>query len=307
MKTPQIMSIINITPNSFSGDGVYMNEKKVLAEIKENIEYGADIIDIGAESTAPHNSKISEKEEWERLKNIIPEIFSYISLYNKKLEKKIDTKNNSIKISLDSYKIETWKKFLQSAEENNFDINNIIINDVSGLSKNNNNNNSDICENICENKINIIKKYSQKYLGFQVCVMFDKNKTSETLTPENIISEIITFFTKIIQKFTENSIHSKHLIIDTGMGGFLSSNAEVSFSVMKNLQIIRNFADKNKSIDILIGTSRKTFLAPKKNPKARVQESISSSMQCMKNGANIIRIHDTKELVLEIEKEYMCK
>ena len=281
------MSIVNITPDSFSDGGLFTNKKNVLAEIKKNIKNGANIIDIGAESTAPHNSKISEQEEWDRLKNIIPEIFSYISTYNKK----VDKKNNSIKISLDSYKIKTWKKFLRSAEENNFDINNIIINDVSGL---NNNINS---ENICENKINIIKKYSQKYSGFQICVMFNKNKTSHILTPENIISEIITFFTKIIQIFSENNIHIKHLIIDTGMGGFLSQDEKVSWFLVKNLQIIRDFADKNNIANILMGTSRKTFLAPEKSPKDRVQESVFSSMQCMKNGANIIRIHDTKELV----------
>ena len=60
-KSLQIMSIINITPNSFSGDGI-IEDKNILQSIKNNIEQGANIIDIGAESTAPHNDPISEKK-----------------------------------------------------------------------------------------------------------------------------------------------------------------------------------------------------------------------------------------------------
>ncbi len=299
MKAIQIMSIINITPNSFSDDGVYMNEKKVLEDISNNIASGADIIDIGAESTAPHNSAISEEEEWSRLETLLPKIFSYISQYNTQVEKnnKNNKTNKCIKISLDSYKVEIWKKFLCSAEDNNFDINAIIINDVSGLHS------TLDCKNICEKKIHTIKYYAERYEGFQVCVMFDKHKTSEVLTPENISKEIILYFTKIIHIFSENNINKKHLIIDTGMGGFLSKNAEVSFSVLRNLHDVRRFADENNIADILVGTSRKTFLAPEKLPKDRVKESVSSSIQCVKNGANIIRIHDTKEVVLGMKKE----
>jgi len=282
-KSLQIMSIINITPNSFSGDGI-IEHKNIIQNIKNHINFGANIIDIGAESTAPHNEPISGKEEWERLVNVLPKIFTYISEYNS------NNKSNNkkqIKISLDSYKLEIWEHFLASAENNNFDINKIIINDVSGLGNN-------ITEQ--ENKLNFIKKYSVIYPNFQVCIMFDKTKTSEILTSENVISEIIIFFTKIITQFAQKNIDIKHVIIDTGMGGFLSKNAGVSFSLIENLQEIKDFASAHNIEDILIGTSQKTFLAPEKEPKNRISESVLSSIKCLKNGANIIRIHDTKEL-----------
>jgi len=85
------------------------------------------------------------------------------------------------------------------------------------------------------------------------------------------------------------------------MGGFLSQDAQVSWFLIENLRDIKKFAEKNNVADILVGTSRKTFLSPEKLPKDRVQESVSSSMKCIKNGANIIRIHDTKELVFKLQ------
>ncbi len=289
------MSVINLTPDSFSGDGLYMDEEKVVSEIQKYIDYGARIIDIGAESTAPQNAPISEDEEWARLEHILPSIFSFITHYNQIYA----LKDFPIRISFDSYKVSIWKKILESAKNYNFDFNRLIINDISGLSS------FRSAHDISKEKIRIIKEYTDQYPGFQVCVMFDKNKTETHLTSENVIDEIIAFFTTIIQVFDQYHIAYKHLILDTGMGGFLSHNPDVSFVVINKLHIIRHFAERYAIKDIVIGTSRKTFLAPEKLPKERVSESVSSSIECIRNGANIIRIHDTKDLVHEIKKIFM--
>lgn len=68
---PKIMGILNITPDSFSDGGKFNNEKSALLQVEKMMVKGADIIDIGAQSTRPNAEKISAKVEIERLGRII--------------------------------------------------------------------------------------------------------------------------------------------------------------------------------------------------------------------------------------------
>ena len=68
---PQIMGVLNITPDSFSDGGLFYDENKAFAQVKKMIKNGATIIDIGGESTRPGSKTIHAKEEWERIKKTI--------------------------------------------------------------------------------------------------------------------------------------------------------------------------------------------------------------------------------------------
>lgn len=248
----QIMGILNITPNSFSDGGDFLNKDVVLNRIQEMMNEGVNIIDIGAESTAPHNKKISHEEEWKRLEQIIKNL------------------PPNIQYSLDSYKAKTWEKVLSFQ-------NDIILNDVSGLKEDTN------------EKILLLRKYPKT----KVIIMFSRNISLPD--PKNIMNEIITFFEKKIKLLTSNGIDLSRIIIDSGMGGFLSKNKEVSFEVIKNLHLLKKFNCK-----ILTGTSRKSFLSNYKNndnPKSRLISSVISAIKCMNNGANILRVHDIKQTI----------
>ncbi len=69
--TPQLVGILNVTPDSFSDSGQYMQVDKALAQAKSLMLAGAEIIDIGAESTAPKAQPLSADKEWERLYPVI--------------------------------------------------------------------------------------------------------------------------------------------------------------------------------------------------------------------------------------------
>ncbi|NCX93346.1 MAG: dihydropteroate synthase [Gammaproteobacteria bacterium] len=71
LDAPALMGIVNVTPDSFSDGGLYQNPESVLAHIQSLVEAGAEIIDIGAESTRPKATLLSTKEEWERLEPIL--------------------------------------------------------------------------------------------------------------------------------------------------------------------------------------------------------------------------------------------
>ena len=106
---PLIMSIVNITPDSFYDGGKYDSESDVLKDVEEKINSGANIIDIGASSTRPNSDEITEKEEWKRLKDVLISVRANFP---------------DILLSVDTYRASVAKK----SAEHGID----IINDISG-------------------------------------------------------------------------------------------------------------------------------------------------------------------------------
>ena len=106
-----IMGILNVTDNSFSDGGEFLDKNSALKHFSQMIEDGADIIDIGAESTAPKSLPVSVDEEIKRLENVLPEC--------RKL-------NQDAFISVDTRNSASAKKALDMGAN--------IINDVSGMS-----------------------------------------------------------------------------------------------------------------------------------------------------------------------------
>lgn len=106
-----IMGILNITPDSFSDGGKFFDEELALKHSKKMIELGADIIDIGAESTRPGAIEVSSEDEITRLTPVVKKILSEIK----------------IPVSIDTYKSEVADKML--------DLGVHMINDVWGFQK----------------------------------------------------------------------------------------------------------------------------------------------------------------------------
>jgi len=107
-KIPNIMGILNLTPDSFSDGGRFNKKKAGLKHAFDLFKLGADIVDVGGESTRPGSRSISEKEEWARIEKIIREV------------------GKKIPLSLDTRKANIMSKGIQIGIK--------LINDVSGLS-----------------------------------------------------------------------------------------------------------------------------------------------------------------------------
>ena len=178
-KTPAVMGILNITPDSFSDGGKYFS-KPVIAinnAIKMH-KMGADIIDIGAESTRPGALPVKPEIEIKRLKPII------LGLKNKRLNISIDTRNSS-----------TMKFALDNGVK--------IINDVSAL-------------NHDPESINVVK--ASKCL-LVLMHMQGNPQTMQKEPKYNFAPrDIYYFLKKKIMKCEKNGIKKKRIIIDPGIG-----------------------------------------------------------------------------------------
>ena len=107
-KIPNIMGVLNLTPDSFSDGGKYNKKNKALNHAQDLFRYGADLVDIGGESTRPGSKGISVKNELNRIEKVIKKI------------------NKKIPLSLDTRKSEIMDRGIKMGVK--------LINDVSGLS-----------------------------------------------------------------------------------------------------------------------------------------------------------------------------
>ena len=104
-----VMGILNVTPDSFSDGGRYLYPEKALARAREMEAQGADIIDIGGQSTRPGFEAVSPQEEWGRLREVLPAV----------------VKHTGLAVSVDTFYPQVAEKALAAGAD--------IINDVTGF------------------------------------------------------------------------------------------------------------------------------------------------------------------------------
>ncbi len=257
---PYLMGILNLTPDSFSADGLY--RKSQIANRKSQvdgiIEYaqglvadGADILDLGGESTRPGARPVPIKEE---IKRTIPVI--------KALVKKI-----KVPISIDTYKSEVAKQALDNGA--------VLVNDISGLRD---------------------YKMAKLIAGYKagVVIMHMKgNPRTMQKKPlyQSLMDEIAVYLGNAINKAVDAGIAKDRIIIDPGIG--------FGKTLEHNLEILRNLKElKVLGQPLLVGPSRKSFIGKilKNNPEDRLCGTIASCVSAVENGANIIRAHDIKAI-----------
>ena len=195
ISTPKILGIVNITDDSFSDGGTYLDTGKAMEKSLELIGNGAAIIDLGAASSNPASKKINPQEEINRLKPVVDFLLS-----------------KNISISIDSFQPEVQKYALQSQVR--------YLNDIQGFPY------TEIYPDLAESACKLIVMHSIQRLGPATVI--------ET-KPDKIFNEIIDFFSERIKILQNSGIALDRIILDPGKGVFLGSNPESSIQVMKNI------------------------------------------------------------------------
>lgn len=178
-REPLVMGILNVTPDSFSDGGKYNNSQKAIDRASKMEDEGADIIDIGGESTRPGAEQVDIEEE---LNRVIPVIEGV-------------RQNSNIIISIDTYKSVVADKAISAGAN--------IINDVSGLRFDNN-----MAHIASEAKVPVIVMH----------MLGNPQNMQNDPFYSNLMEELITFFKERVEVLISNGINPKNIILDPGIG-----------------------------------------------------------------------------------------
>lgn len=176
---PLLMAIINVTPDSFSDGGEYMEMESAIAHAEQALEQGADILDIGGESTRPGSGRVSEEEEIGRVVPLVED-----------LAKRFDAP-----ISVDTSKKSVAEQVLDAGAE--------IINDISGLRFE-----PEMAAVIADRGAGIVLMHSRG--------AFEKMHSLEPV--ENILDEVVTGLRASVDNAREAGIATERICLDPGIG-----------------------------------------------------------------------------------------
>ncbi len=256
-----IMGIINVTPDSFSGDGLAGDVERAVAQAIRFVEEGADILDIGGESTRPGSQPISEEEELSRVMPVL-----------KRLVKEVD-----VPISIDTYKARVAREAIEAGAS--------MVNDVWGLRMD-----PDMAKVVAEYNVPVVVMHNRSN---------PKNAVQEArlggryvgIEYKDLMADIVRELEYSIGLALEAGVDFEKIIVDPGIG--------FGKTVEQNLEILRRLGEiKVLGRPILLGTSRKSVIGYVLNlpPNERVEGTAATVALGIAAGADIVRVHDVKEM-----------
>lgn len=175
----RIMGIVNVTPDSFSDGGQFDSEASACSQAEALVASGADIIDVGGESTRPFAEPVSLQDE---LNRVLPAIQAIRS-------------RHTIPISIDTTKAEVARQALAAGAD--------IINDISALRKD-----PDMLKLVQETSVPVIIMHMRGTPG-------DMQVKPEY---ENVIAEILAFFQERLSWLEKNGVDLGRITVDPGIG-----------------------------------------------------------------------------------------
>ncbi|MHC4267532.1 MAG: dihydropteroate synthase [Planctomycetota bacterium] len=263
-KKTLVMGILNVTPDSFYDGGKYNDLENALNRARKIIEEGADIIDIGGESTGPDSSCVSADEEIRRVIPVIKEL----------------SKETCIPISIDTYKAKVAEKAINAGAQ--------IINDVSGLQADN-----EMVRIAAANNTPVIIMHIKGRPH-----SFPKDPVYVDLIPE-----IITFLERRIEYAIKAGIEHDNIIIDPGIGFGKGPehNLEILRQLNKfkclNLPIMIGTSRKSFVSYILKQSDGINIV----DNDTRLIGTLVTLVIALGKEVNIVRVHDVKETVQVIK------
>lgn len=270
-KRPLVMGVLNVTPDSFSDGGQYFDVEKAVDRALRMIDEGADIIDIGGESTGPGSSDVHEEEELLRVMPVLKKLRQILQPKQNFLQEQgahLQTKTAQLpKISVDTYKAAVAEIALREGAD--------MINDVTAL----------------RGDPRMVEVLAQSDAPF--VMMFSKDSSARTSKEavgyDDVIQTIRDFFDERLDVVERAGISLERCFLDPGMGAFVSADPIYSLQILRRLSELKDFG-----LPLLVGASRKSFIGQTLN--LGLDERLEGSLACVAiavmNGANIIRAHD---------------
>ncbi len=258
-----VMGIINLSPESFSGDGLAVADAAAsadaaLAQARRFVDEGADILDVGGESTRPGATPLDTAEE---LRRVIPAVERIAA-------------GVSVPVSVDTYKSGVARRALDAGAS--------IINDQWGLKHD-----PRLADLAAERRVPIVLMSNQRDKGG-----YDATTSRDTAPYEDVMAEVKSSLQGSLDAALRAGVPLQNIILDPGIG--------FGKTWRQDLEIVRRLAElKSLGRPILLGTSRKSLIKMVLNLPAsdRVEGTAATVAIGIANGADIVRVHDVREMV----------
>ena len=267
-KRTYIMGILNITPDSFSGDGLLTAEdeggvvlERGLAQANTYAQAGIDILDIGAESTRPGAQPVPAAQEIERLIPIIQAISTEMDVV----------------ISVDTYKAEVAEAAVQAGAQ--------LINDVWGFKVD-----PDLAYVAARHKAPVILMHNRSsWANAEIQASLGGRYVG--VPYDDLIADIKRELMESVTIARKAGVQDDRIILDPGIG--------FGKTVDQNLELVARLEEfRALGFPILLGPSRKSFIGYTLDlpPGERLEGTAAAVAIGIANGADIIRVHDVTQM-----------
>jgi dihydropteroate synthase len=264
-KRTQVMGVLNLTPDSFSAGRPFALPEEAVQQGLQLIEEGADLLDLGGESTRPGvrvgaETGVSAAEE---LRRVLPVIDG------------LKKAKPATLISIDTYKAEVARAAVAAGAE--------IVNDVSGLNWD----------------PEMAKAVAELHCG--VVLMHTRGTPEDwrDLPPEPRIVQVVQHELHVaVEHAIEAGVSHDHIVVDPGFG--FGKNFENNYPLLTNFKDLHSMG-----FPLMVGVSRKGFLGRTAGarfggdlpPQSRLPASLAAAVIAVMQGAHIVRVHDVRATV----------
>jgi dihydropteroate synthase len=256
-KRTYLMGVLNVTPDSFSDGGDFYTIESALAQAENMVKSGADIIDIGGQSTRPGAGEISLEEEIDRVIPVVQILRQKAEIFG------------SVPISVDTTRAQVAKAAVEAGAD--------IINDISGATFD-----SEMLSTVAHLKVPIILMHIR-----------GTPETMQKLTDyRDLIGEIREFLESRIAAAVAAGIDKSHIILDPGIG--FAKNYSQNLEILQQLAKFRGLDCPilvGVSRKSFIGHILNQPLA-----KQRIWGTAAACTGAIANSADILRVHDVTEM-----------
>lgn len=267
LSKPRVMGIVNVTPDSFSDGGEFKSTQAALAHCEALVSAGADILDIGGESSRPGALPLPLDEE---LARVLPVVAGALTL--------------GVPVSVDTYKPEVMQAVLELGAD--------IINDIRALQGQGE-------APHAKSALQVVRDYPDCGL----CVMhMHRDPQSMQVEPMqgDVVVQILAFWAQIAQRLRSLGVEAARIVVDPGIG--FGKTAVQNYELLSRQRELLA-----ASYPLLVGWSRKSSLAQATSSslssiasldvRDRLVPSVTAALLAVQRGASIVRVHDVRETV----------
>ena len=266
---PRVMGIVNVTPDSFSGGGQAVSTAAALKHCEQLLRDGADILDIGGESTRPGAQAVPLEQE---LARVLPVLRAAVTL--------------GVPVSVDTYKPQVMQAALDAGAD--------IINDIWALRW---------TDPAASASVSTAPGIVVQHPSCGICLMH-MHREPQTMQAApmqgDVVLQVLSFLQQVAHDLSALGIEKTRITLDPGVG--------FGKTVVQNFALLQRQSELLAlGYPLLVGWSRKSSLAGMAQAGAdgaahlqadeRLVPSVAAALLAVERGARVVRVHDVRETV----------